>query len=857
MLKKLLIFLFAGTMLTACDDEDQKESTASSVGYTINGHISVAGNTAKDTDVNDKNALYTSNDAVGLAQPIPNPVILGGYVNQAGKGPAGSLKTSGDVNDYYRVDLLAGQQIQVFVANENPSGNDVDLALLNESGLVLNASVGETETESLKVPANGRYFVQVRAFRGASNYVLSIGQDLQANHKGLHLNDAFSTGEVIVKFKPQDTISIQNTMSRMANLGLHTQQQDTSQRMLFTFDLASQRTLTTDDMQFESPLLQEKYETLLTIKTLRQRQDIADASPNYHFTALKIPNDQLYRYQWDYPLMQLPQAWDITTGDANVIVAVIDTGVLLNHPDLRGKLVEGYDFVADTNISLDGDGYDPNPDDPGDRNPGGSSFHGTHVAGTIGALTNNGKGVSGVGWSTRIMPLRVLGKGGGGKDYNIEQAIRFAAGLPNASKTLPNKPVDIINLSLGGPTISDSFQGTIDEVRRQGIIVVAAAGNDGTNTPIYPASLNGVISVSAIDINRARTSYSNYGNYVDIAAPGGDNATADINGDGNPDLILSTHGNDEHNTMQFDYVFSMGTSMASPHIAGVIALMKAVNPHLTPADMDDLISSGQITEDLGTQGRDDNFGHGFIDAQKAVLAASQLGGGVIVEPTPLLVVSHRALNFGLGNTRIRLSLSNGGSGHLQINEIQEDSGGFLSIIPQVVTPNTKLGDYVVSVDRQQLRPGTFTATITFISNVNTVKVPVILQVGDQTIDGDAGLHYVLLIEADSLETVSETRTTVAQGIYDFRFSNVAPGTYIIAAGSDFNNDGFICDLGEACGAFLTLANPSNIEVTNYHHNQIDFSTGFNVSFLSQLSVLGGTPIPAKGFARLRPIKMLK
>lgn len=853
MANRIFILLFIGMTLTSCnnDEEDSIAPVATPTsGYTLSGHISVASNTTTDADLNDPNATYTSNDSVETAQAIPNPVILGGYVNQPGKGEAGRSRNPGDVNDFYAIDLLAGQRVDLFVANENLSGNDLDLALLDRNGVVLNASVGETDTESLIVPLKGRYLIQIRAFQGASNYVLSVGQNLEATSTGLQLNTDFAVGEAIVKFKQNDTLTAQSAINTITSLGLQTQSQDPTQRMLFTFDLTQQRTLATEGMTFETPELQAKYETLLTIKELRKQPTIEEASPNYWLTSLRVPNDALYRYQWDYLLMKLPQAWDVTVGDANVLVAVVDTGVLLSHPDLQGKLVEGYDFVGDTNVSLDGDGYDSNPDDPGDQNRGGSTFHGTHVSGTIGALTNNAKGIAGISWLTKIMPLRVLGKGGAGKDYDIEQAIRFAAGLSNASGALPRKRADVINLSLGGPTISSGFQKAIDDIRKAGVIVVAAAGNDGTSTAIYPASLNGVISVSAVDINKERASYSNYGKNVDITAPGGDNSTADVNGDGYPDQILSTRGDDEYSTIQFDYAFSMGTSMASPHIAGVLALMKAANPNLTPQDADNLISNGEITEDLGLRGRDDNFGYGLIDAQKAILAASQLQGGVITQPAAQLVTSHNSLNLGLSDTNIRVTFSNGGGGTLQIQNIYEDSNGFLTISPLAVDTN-RLGDYEVTVNRNSLGRGTHTATITVVTNVNTLRIPVMLQVGDQSISGDAGHHYILLINPTSLETILETRALAVKGIYDFKLTGVPSGTYILAAGSDFNNDGFICDLGEACGAFLTLSDPISIDITSSSKSRIDFGTGFNVSFLSQLSVLGEAPVPNKGFARLR------
>ncbi|EDN68942.1 serine protease [Beggiatoa sp. PS] len=813
-------------------------------GFSLSGTIFVASNTTKDDDVNDENTRNLPNNEPAIAQPISNPVILGGYVNQAGSGPFGNLKISGDGDDYYQVDLHAGERILLFVANENLFGNDLDLGLLNEQGEILDASVGEGSTESLIVPANGRYFIQVQAHLGASNYVLSIGQNFSTTSHGMRLSDGFATNQAIVQFSSENMLQAQTTLNA---LNMQTESTDTSRRMLFTMNPNQRHSLANSAMTFATPDLRVKYETLMAIKALRQQADIVEASPNYQLQAFRTPNDELYRYQWNYRLMNLPQAWDTTIGDSSVIVAVIDTGVLLDHPDLRGQLVGGYDFIGDPKIEVDGSGgIDANPNDPGDQFPGGSTFHGTHVSGTIAAQTNNNEGVAGVSWLTKIMPLRTLGRGGMGFDYDIEQAMRYSARLPNDSGTVPARRADIINVSLGGPAISPNFQQVINEVRNAGVIVVAASGNENTDQQMFPASLAGVISVGAVNIYGQRSSYSNYGPTLDVMAPGGD-STPDVNGDGMPDGIISTMGNDQptaQSGLEYAYRSLEGTSMASPHVAGVVSLMKAVNLNLTPQDVDNLLNSGKITDDLGRNGRDDEFGYGLINAKKAVLAAAELSGGISLPAAPLLLVSPQSLNFGLSQTRATIKLSNGGDGELLIENIFENSGGFLTI------EGNGLGNYVVTVNRSVLNVGTYTATITITTNTNSVQIPVILQVGDPNATGDAGLHYILLIEPNTSNTVQQTSAFIQNGTYSFQFDNVPIGTYIIAAGTDFNNDGYICDVGEACGLFPTSEQTAPIEVTTNQFN-LDFSTGFNVNFISQLSNNGETTKPSRGFALLK------
>jgi serine protease len=830
------------TPSTTFPDPVQNNPTIGS-GFRLSGTIFVASNTTKDDDVNDVNMRNLPNNEPAVAQSIPNPAILGGYVNQAGAGPVGTLKINGDRDDFYQADLRTGERILLFVANENLFGNDLDLGLLNEQGEVLDASVGEGSTESLIVPVSGRYFIQVQAHLGASNYVLSIGQNFSTTSHGMRLSNEFAINQAIVQCSPNSVLQAQTFKNA---LNLQTESIHPDRRSLVEFK-PSQQILSNQSITFEPPDLRAKRDTLLAIKA-SNRLGGCQFEPNYGLQIQRTPNDELYRYQWNHVLINLPQAWDTTVGDSSVIVAVIDTGVLLDHPDLRGQLVNGFDFIGDPKIEVDGSGgIDANPNDPGDQFLGGSTFHGTHVSGTIAAMTNNNEGVAGVSWLTKIMPLRTLGQGGMGYDYDIEQAMRYAAGLPNDSGRLPARRADIINVSLGGPAISPNFQLVVNEVRNAGVMVVAASGNENTNQPMYPASLDGVISVGAVNIYSQRASYSNYGPTLDMMAPGGD-STPDVNGDGMPDGIISTMGDDQRGGqvfLEYSYRSLDGTSMASPHVAGVISLMKAVNSNLTPQDFDSLLVSGKITDDLGRAGRDDEFGYGLINAQKAVLAAAELSGGVPLPALPLLVVNPQSLNFGLSQTRATLRVNNGGSGDLFIENIYEDSGGFLFI------EGNGLGDYVVTLDRSFLSLGTYTATITITANANSVQIPVIWQVGDSNATGDAGLHYVLLIEPNSLNTVQQVSASIQNGTYSFQFDNVPIGTYIIAAGTDFNNDGYICDVGEACGLFPTSEKADSIEV-NADQSNFDFSTGFNVNFISQLSHNGETAKPPRGFALLEP-----
>jgi serine protease len=816
--------------------------------FTLSGTIHAPDNALIDSDVNDPLATYAPNDNFIEAQELPSPVILGGYVNLAGMGPAGRSQSSGDASDFFRVSLIAGQSITLFIA-ANPVLVDLDLYLYDALETQIDAAMGTGSQESLVAPADGDYFIEVRVIESASNYNLTIGQSSPAAlTETLRLSDGFVPGEVTVRFEDDNPFSeiLRSAAGQGQLWGMQTKAGAPDRGMLLRFDEEAGRQETFRALgirQTESNRtihraadagIQRKADTLQIIKSLRRRADVRYAQPNYIRNALAIPNDPQYPRQWHYPLINLPQSWDVTTGSNTVIVAVIDTGVLLNHPDLANRLTsDGYDFISDPSRALDGDGIDPDPDDPGDGGPGGSSFHGTHVSGILAAETDNDIGVAGVTWSTRIMPLRALGQSGG-TDFDILQAVRYAAGLDNDSGTLPAQQADIINLSLGGTSFSPAARDIFTEVRAGGIIVIAAAGNSASSTPMYPAAYDGVVSVSAVDINKDLTGYSNFGPTIDLAAPGGDN-TADINVDGFPDGVLSTCGNDTTGVIEFTYCFFQGTSMAVPHMAGVVALMRAIYPALTPEELDILLTSGSITEDIGPAGRDDKFGHGLIDAFGALAAAQNLAGGGVLPLT--LIVNPTALNFGPQSTvSMRVEKAGGNADDpLLVNTIRANVP-WLDIIEEAVDAD-KLGIYTVIVNRNGLDPGIYSATITVDADspaVADVEVSVSMQVVTPIVGGNAGFHYVLLVDSETLEFQAQDNVPFSSGGYAYSFTNIPAGTYNIFAGTDSNNNFFIGDSGEAYGAYLTLDQPIPITISG-DQDGLDFNSNFAVSFPSQLN----------------------
>ena len=831
---RLLVLLLAALAQGACGGGGSSGGdTPPAVTYSLSGRITAADNLYYDSDVNDPDAPYADNDTPAVAQPVGNPARISGYVNQPGSGPAGRSFAAGDTDDDYSATLFGGQQLVLRLGSADTVANDLDLLLLDANGRVVGSSLGSTAaTETLVVPSDGRYNILVHATLGASAYVLELGAAplhvLAA--PGLDLAADFVPGEAIVRYRP--------TRNTAAGRLRPARAPDTANRPR-RIRLPVTASATTGDVSgegkgrvgaaavpgplvypsviAESPALRRKWDTLLSIKALQRRDDVLYAEPNYLRRTRLVPDDPRYPEQWHLPLVNAPTAWDTTTGLPGVVAAVLDTGVLPAHPDLSARLVAGYDFVSDPATSGDGDGIDANPEDPGDKSEitssGGtrSSFHGTMVGGILAATINNAEGVAGLAGAIGLMPVRVVGIDSQTTSYDLQQGILYAAGLPNDSGTVPAVPADVINISLGGTGYSQAERDVLDQARAQGTIAVASAGNDRSSDPNYPAAYSGVIGVSATARNLDPAIYSNFGHYVDLAAPGGDTGSTATDG------ILTAWADDSAGAPVYGYRFTQGTSMSAPIVAGVLALMKSADPALTPDDIGAMLSAGLLSDDLGDPGYDPVYGFGFINAAKALAAVADRAS-----LPPTLGVFPASLDFDPTLAETLVWSINLGQPPLDLLSVTADVG-WLSAIAET-TDASGLGSWRIQVDRTGLTPGTYNGQLSFVSSANTIQIPVTLQVAAST-PGNAGHLYVELRKATTGALVTQQALDPAGGTYNYSLNGIPAGTYLLSAGDDPDNDGVLCQGGSACGAWITLQSPRNL-VIDQDRTGIDFGVDY-------------------------------
>ncbi len=326
------------------------------------------------------------------------------------------------------------------------------------------------------------------------------------------------------------------------------------------------------------------------------------AEPNRYRETSIIPNDPSFSAQWGLTKINCPAAWDRTTGSPNVVVAVIDTGIDLDHPELAPLLVQGTDMVDLGPNPIPPAGFRFEGDFAGrDNDPQDEVGHGTHVAGTIACLSNNGTGVAGVTWNCRLMPVRVLARIVNITNPNDVRGTGSAADIAAGIRWAADHGARVLNLSLGGTVDTQVERDAIAYAIAQGCVVVAAMGNafNQGNPTSFPAAYPDVIAVAAIDQADHRASFSQTGPHIDVSAPGVG--------------ILSTVWDNGFTTMQ-------GTSMASPHVAGVAALIFSCNPNLTAAQVGDIIrqTARPLRDNPGDPVPNDNYGHGCVDAEAAI-----------------------------------------------------------------------------------------------------------------------------------------------------------------------------------------------------------------------------------------------
>lgn len=849
--------------------------------YTLSGTIAIAPTAAVDSDTNDVNQQgWVRNNDLASAQALTSPVLVVGTVNEPGAGPEGNNLGSGDEADIYQLELVAGQVVELEFA-EDPTEGDIDLYVVDPERNIFGVSNGQrSRFECVTISTPGTYYVSVEAYSGSSIYSLRIGAPGSAPSCTNRTQSLTSVvpGEVLAtphrsagaRERAAAAASGLETLGTLAATGLQRLRvpAEAAQRQsgLERAQAAGGGSATASARSAQDPFAQladagarEALSTLRYAKSLQSSGAWRAVGPNWRMAGLALvgtypPNDRLYSYQrWHYESINLPAAMERISGLASQpaqrpLVAVVDSGVVLDHPDLAPQLISAGRSFLDN-----GARYTDSADDgtPQSANP---SFHGTHVAGTVGASTFDGVGGAGVAPMAQILPVRVLGDDGKGSLYDILQGVLYSAGLANEGGTPPRK-ADVINLSLGGDRSCDpGEQEVYDQVRAAGVIVVAAAGNSGHNDIDVradvgaPANCNHVIAVSAVDATQNLTWYSNTGSAIDVAAPGGDTAQS-TTGNGSPDGIYSDVANfDAGGQRQPSFGPMQGTSMASPHVAGVAALMRYVNPAITPEEIDTLIAAGRITTGIG--GSEIDFGAGLIDARKAVDEALALAGGGGAPVEGVIVASPSSLDFGAVRSSVEVDLrATAATGETVVSVVADTPA--LSVAAGAVDAGGR-GRYTVAVDRAALSgAGPFYQSLTVtLSSGRSFSVPVTISMPSTATNAGAsyGPLYVLVLDAETEEPLHQATTHPVNGRYTWRIEGVTSSRVAVIAGGDLDNDDILCQRGEPCGGYPVFGTGGGITVLEPTGDLADLD--FEVAPRSGISAQSvGTSVPT-GYRKL-------
>ncbi len=803
--------------------------------YTINGTLYSNRYTAIDGDVqNTLKYTYTENNSASSAQTIINPTDLIGHIGDntvdivlvengfcVGVDEDGNCLTQTlenfDTEDWYKItaapNLAVTLQIEGLIYEDLPDNPgsfycceyesmDVDLLLYNEDGSLADYSYTSNSTSTRKIialPNSGTFYAVVKANEGHSKYVLTFGSNVSGASAFSNIKENYAKDRFIsyipfgpnYKYDQADAVSIDvypepNIETKFTQLN------DIGFKGLRRFNLSI-------DEEFERIFgtshlndIQDNPEQVAYIKHWKVLQHYRDLYPRLNLEldlkakAMNFTKDPSWNYQWNLQQIGLETALTaIGQETKNVAVAVLDSGAPSSDSTAyttSAFLPNGFDFVPIGN-SGDGDGYDSDPTD----STAATDSHGTHVGTTIAAL-NDGNNINGFGIG--VVPVRVLGADGTGFVSDITQGLLYAGGFANGSGTVysGDTPIKVVNMSLGstGSTCSNAYQGAINDLYAVNISIVSSSGNSGVEEYGSPASCNNVISVAATEATRNRAYYSTYNDLVDIAAPGGDVGT-DANADGYGDGVLAFGSNE-------DLAFYQGTSMASPHVAGAIGILYALVPELLSSQVDALIIDGHLVDDIGEPGKDNEFGYGLLNINKAVTRIIDEEGLDFTYGS----ISPGTINLGKEFNSYDINVTKVGDGELSVTSVENDIPSAISITQKNVDENG-FGTYTINLDRSSLPDGLYsTRTKVTFSNENVQTSTATIQIGDDRerpyieyvstylwqVDEDAGVRTLYFGNDGEMLNgeITFNATDIPNGQYYYSFF-----TYV---------DNFITDVGE-------------------------------------------------------------
>jgi len=429
---------------------------------------------------------------------------------------------------------------------------------------------------------NNKYNKKIQQIVIASFFTLFVNTSLFSSLKPDSIDradDIKKYNEILIKLNKnsrnnkihiEKIDSLSHDINSALSLNLNFKKEINNDTLLFEISPSQNKNINVNNIKIYNKLIKDKIRAIKNNKIL-QYHNIKSISPNIAFKMQMKPNDSRYNEQWNYfePIagINLPEAWELSTGNKNTVIAVLDTGIT-NHENLKDKILPGKNFIDDLDSQ----------DDYWDHGNG-TSYHGTHVAGIIAANGNKLNDISGIDWKAKILPIKVLGDNGVGNLGAIANGIRYATGIDEGN----DNPAKIINLSLGSyeDECPDILQDEINRaIEEKNVTFVVAAGNSGIDAKkMTPANCKGVITVAAVNRNGLPAYYTNHGDKIDIAAPGGEQYNYYMK-----DGILST-------TYPGHFEYMQGTSMAAPHVAGVVALMQSIDPTLTPDRIKEILQN--------------------------------------------------------------------------------------------------------------------------------------------------------------------------------------------------------------------------------------------------------------------------